>query len=34
MTERRHTFSFDALRNGELGLTASGGKYFSDAASY
>jgi hypothetical protein len=34
MTERSHTFSFDALRNGELGLTASGGKYFSDAASY
>jgi hypothetical protein len=34
MTEGSYTFTFNALRKGELGLTASGGTYFAEAASY
>jgi len=34
MTDGNYTFSFDALVRGELGLTASGGAYFAEAASY
>jgi hypothetical protein len=34
MNEGSYTFSFDALMKGELGLTASGGTYFAEAASY
>src|SRR5580700_8569933 len=34
MSEGSYTFSFDALMKGELGLTATGGKYFAEAASY
>src|SRR5712691_1436890 len=34
MTEGSYTLSFDALMKGELGLTASGGTYFAEAASY
>jgi hypothetical protein len=34
MTEGSYRFSFDALTKGELGLTASGGAYFAEAAAY
>jgi hypothetical protein len=34
MIEDSYIFSLDALIKGELGLTANGGAYFADAASY